>query len=249
MASESIEHLVQKWLRWDKDQTTAAEIRSLCQRRAESGPSWTDAEKELERRLQSRIQFGTAGLRGRMQAGFAFMNCLTVIQTSQGIANHLISSSTAADSLSVIIGHDTRHNSARFARLAANAFRSTGINVYMFEDYVPTPFVAFGVKTMNANAGIMITASHNPAQDNGYKVYLSNGAQINTPVDERIASLILRNLEPWDGAWDESEILQQPATLLPLVRERYAQQLLSRHYQVCFSMMARVTLTPPDRFK
>ena len=205
MDSQSLEDLINRWLLWDKNPTTAAEIRSLYRRKLEQDVSSRDAEAELERRLRKRIQFGTAGLRVRMQAGFAFMNCLTVIQASQGIAEYLLSSAVAVGPLSVIIGHDTRHNSSRFARLAANAFRSKGIKVYAFEDYVPTPLVAFGVKTMNANAGIMITASHNPAQDNGYKVYQSNGAQINMPVDEDIAQSILNNLELWEGAWDEHQ--------------------------------------------
>jgi len=232
MTSQRLEDLTQEWLSWDKDQTTAAEIRSLYEKQSQSGPSSIGAKEELEKRLRNRIQFGTAGLRGRMQAGFAFMNCLTVIQASQGIAQHLLSSRTANEPLSVIIGHDTRHNSSRFARLAANAFRCKGIRVNLFEDYVPTPFVAFAVKRMNADAGIMITASHNPAQDNGYKVYQSNGAQINTPVDQQIAKSIQENVEPWDGAWDESDILQSPPTLLPAIREQYGMQLLSRGYVV-----------------
>ncbi len=237
MTAISLEDLIQQWLRWDKDQTTTSEIRSLCEKQARPGPSSIAAKDELEKRLRNRIQFGTAGLRGRMQAGFAFMNCLTVIQASQGIAQYLISCRAATEPLSVIIGHDTRHNSARFARLATNAFRSRGIKVQMFEDYVPTPLVAFGVKTMNATAGIMITASHNPAQDNGYKVYQSNGAQINTPVDQGIAKSILENLEPWDGAWDELDDSQQPQPLLPAIREQYSRQLLSRHLAVSFWML------------
>jgi phosphoglucomutase len=247
MNSESLEDLIQKWLLWDKDETSAAEIRSLCEKQAQLRPISVDAEEELKKRLRTRIQFGTAGLRGRMQAGFAFMNCLTVIQTSQGIAKYLLSSATADGPLFVIIGHDTRHNSARFARLAANAFRSRGIQVEMFEDYVATPLVAFGVKTRRANAGIMITASHNPAQDNGYKVYQSNGAQINTPVDTQIAKSIMENLEPWEGAWDESKFLQNPPSLLSALRERYSRQLLSRHYLVGHLILHRTYLTFPDQ--
>jgi phosphoglucomutase len=242
MTSESLENLVQKWLNWDKDQSNAAEIRSLWEMQAHPGPCSDAAKDELEKRLRNRIQFGTAGLRGRMQAGFAFMNCLTVIQASQGIAQYLLSS-TLVRPLSVIIGHDTRHNSTRFARLATNAFTSKGIKVHLFEDYVPTPFVAFGVKVMNTSAGIMITASHNPAQDNGYKVYQSNGAQINTPVDEHIAKSILGNLNPWEGAWDESEIVQHHPNLLPTIREQYFKQLLSRCALVGFFTFYRVYLT------
>lgn len=243
MNSDSLDDLVQKWLLWDRDTITAAEIGSISERKVQRGPDSTDAEDELEKRLRNRIQFGTAGLRGQMQAGFAFMNCLTVIQASQGIAQYLVSSSTTEAPISVIIGHDTRHNSSRFARLAANAFRSKDIVVHIFEDYVPTPLVAFAMRKLKADAGIMITASHNPAQDNGYKVYQSNGAQINTPVDEHIADSILENLRPWDGAWDGSNILENPPRLLPTMREQYCVQLLSRQPSVGFYLLHRTYLT------
>jgi phosphoglucomutase len=236
MASDGLEDLVQKWLRWDRDPLTSAEIRSLWDSYNEPGSSQcAQAQEELEKRLRKRIQFGTAGLRGRMQAGFAFMNCLTVIQASQGLAQYLVSTAVSVGALSVLIGHDTRHNSARYARLAANSFRIRGVKVHMFEDYVPTPLVAFGVKALNANAGIMVTASHNPALDNGYKVYQSNGAQINTPVDANIANAISGNLEPWEGAWDESDCLKSPPELLPRIREQYGRQLISRQNLVSFS--------------
>lgn len=240
MTSESLEDLIQKWLLWDKDQTTGAEIRSLCERGALSGSSAMDAQGELENRLRNRIQFGTAGLRGRMQAGFAFMNCLTVIQASQGIAQHLVASSSSLRQLSVIIGHDSRHNSARFARLAANAFRSKGITVHMFEDHVPTPLVAFGVRFLAVDAGIMITASHNPAQDNGYKVYGANGAQINNPVDEHIAKSILENLEPWEEAWDESDIVLNPPRFLPNIRGQYSTTLMNREHMVGLFLLSGI---------
>jgi phosphoglucomutase len=225
MTSESLETLSRRWFSWDKDPTTLAEIKSLCEEQAQGGPPASVARNELETRLVNRIQFGTAGLRGRMQAGFSFMNCLTVIQTSQGIAQYLVASSKNARPLSVIIGYDTRHNSARFARLAANAFSASDIKVLMFEEYVPTPFVAFAVKRLRASGGVMITASHNPAQDNGYKVYQSNGAQINTPVDQQIAVSILQNLEPWSGAWDESDISRLGRELLSDVWQKYCSQL------------------------
>ena len=117
-----LDSLVERWLSWDQDEGTRSEIENLVA----SGD-----EEELGRRLRSRIQFGTAGLRGRMQAGFAFMNCLTVIQASQGIAA-LMATNTGASS-SILIGHDTRHNSARYASLTANAFRSKGIRVMIYE--------------------------------------------------------------------------------------------------------------------
>lgn len=131
-----------------------------------------------------------------MRAGFAFLNSLTIIQTSQGLAEYLLREEPGAAAAGVVIGHDARHNSRKFAELTASAFISKGIKVWWYEDLVHTPLVPFGVKQLHAAAGIMITASHNPAQDNGYKVYGSNGCQINSPVDAKIAASILENLEP-----------------------------------------------------
>ncbi|OGM41217.1 phosphoglucomutase [Aspergillus bombycis] len=171
---DSLSPLIQKWLEWDQDPTTRAEIQQL----RDAG-----AVADLEQRLQNRIQFGTAGLRGRMAAGFSCMNSLTVIQASQGLAKYLKEKHTDSASGGVVIGHDARHNSAKFAALAANAFISQQIPVWFYSEPSVTPSVPFGVTHLKAAAGIMITASHNPAQDNGYKVYFKNGAQINTPVD------------------------------------------------------------------
>src|SRR5271156_3273887 len=117
MEETSTDELLHRWLEWDKDPSTRAEIEAMATH---------NKTEELEQCLRNRIQFGTAGLRGRMAAGFANMNSLTVIQASQGIASYFTSSQAAQDvppsprSLSVLIGHDTRHRSASFARLAAN---------------------------------------------------------------------------------------------------------------------------------
>lgn len=106
------------------------------------------------------IQFGTAGLRGRMAAGFSCMNSLTVIQASQGLARYLRDNYGDLLSRGVIIGHDARHNSAKFAALAANAFIAQGIPVWFYSGPAVTPAVPFGVTDMRALAGVMVTASH-----------------------------------------------------------------------------------------
>ncbi|PGH35265.1 phosphoglucomutase, partial [[Emmonsia] crescens] len=166
-------------------------------------------EAELERRLRKRIEFGTAGLRGRMQAGFSSMNALTIIQASQGLAKFIKRSYQLSQSQSqsqepqqpsVIIGRDARHNSKKFAMLAANAFAAEGIRVLWYQSAGPTPLVPFGVLRHGTTGGVMVTASHNPARDNG--LYASNGCQINSPMDAQIAELIQENLEPWPSAWD-----------------------------------------------
>ncbi|KAL4881071.1 hypothetical protein BJY04DRAFT_189816 [Aspergillus karnatakaensis] len=192
---DSLSPLIEKWLQWDQDPSTRSEIEQLRDSRQSA---------ELAKRLQKRIQFGTAGLRGRMAAGFSCMNSLTVIQASQGLAKYLRDNHSDLTSRGVIIGHDARHNSARFAILAANAFIAQQIPVWFYSGPAVTPAVPFGVTDMRALAGVMVTASHNPAQDNGYKVYFKNGCQINSPMDKEISDSIEANLEPWPNAWTET---------------------------------------------
>ncbi|PGH01442.1 phosphoglucomutase [Blastomyces parvus] len=165
----------------------------------------------------SGIEFGTAGLRGRMQAGFSSMNALTVIQASQGLAKYIKKSHQQSPSQecqqqqqpSVIIGRDARYNSKQFAMLAANAFAAEGIRVLWYQNAGPTPLVPFGVLKNSGAWGVMVTASHNPARDNG--LYASNGCQINSPMDAEIAELIEENLEPWPNAWDTMDESKYPA--------------------------------------
>ncbi|EGD74895.1 hypothetical protein PTSG_07123 [Salpingoeca rosetta] len=156
----------------------------------------------IESQFGKRIAFGTAGLRGPMKTGWACMNDLTVIQASQGLAKYLEAQNGTTD-FRVVIGHDSRHNSRRFARRAATAFLSLGAEVILFSDVVPTPMIPFAVSHHKCAAGIMVTASHNPKQDNGYKVYWSNGAQIIPPHDAGIAKSIDAHSNPWASAWDE----------------------------------------------
>ncbi|KAL4799785.1 hypothetical protein BDV19DRAFT_236633 [Aspergillus venezuelensis] len=211
---DSLSPLIQKWLEWDQDPSTRSEIEQLRDSRQAA---------ELEKRLRKRIQFGTAGLRGRMAAGFSCMNSLTVIQASQGLAKYLRDNYAEDVSRGVIIGHDARHNSARFAVLAANAFIAQKIPVYFYSGPAVTPTVPFGVTDMRALAGVMVTASHNPAQDNGYKVYFKNGCQINSPMDREISDSIERNLAPWPNAWSDSP----PAS--DLFHPKFYEQLLPRY--------------------
>ncbi len=165
----TIEALTQEWLRLDKDETTRKEILELVKQQN---------VKELHILLGSRLSFGTAGLRARMGAGFSRLNSLTIIQTSQGLAQYLLEDErVSAATAGVVIGYDARHNSKKFAQLAAAAFIAKGIRVLWYEDLIHTPMVPFAVKQLRAAAGIMITASHNPKHDNGYKVYGSNACQ------------------------------------------------------------------------
>ncbi|KAH9444330.1 hypothetical protein Pst134EA_032348, partial [Puccinia striiformis f. sp. tritici] len=155
----------------------------------------------LADRLCQRIKFGTAGLRAHMSAGFSRMNDVTVIQASQGLAAYLIKDIPKATQQGIVVGHDHRHNSERFARLAVTAFLRKGFKCYLLDGPVATPMVPFGVKYVGAAAGVMVTASHNPAADNGYKLYYSNAVQIISPHDKGIAASIEQNLDIDEEAW------------------------------------------------
>jgi phosphoglucomutase len=195
MVSPEIKELAKEWLAIDRDEESRDEIYKLLVQ---------GNEDELRKRLTPRISFGTAGLRARMEAGFARMNAVTVIQASQGLAEYVMEKCDDVKQRGVIIGRDARHNSEKFARLTAAAFVAKGIKVWWLEVPVHTPLVPFGVKQLNTAAGIMITASHNPPQDNGYKVYWENGCQIIPPHDKGIAASIQKNLETI--SWDESVV-------------------------------------------
>lgn len=146
-----------------------------------------------------------------MEPGFNGLNDLVIVQTSQGLASYLkgLANSSKAQR-SVVIGYDGRYNSLQFSKISARAFLQLGFKVYLFSRVVPTPFVPFAVRLFSSAAGVMVTASHNPKQYNGYKVYFDNGAQINTPHDKNIQANILQNLVPWnDAMWETASLTYQ----------------------------------------
>ncbi len=144
---------------------------------------------ELSARLDSHLQFGTAGIRGEVGAGPNRMNRAVVIRTTRGLADYLLDTSERSER-PVVIGFDARPTSRGFAEDAAGVLAAAGLKVRFFADYAPTPLVAFAVKHLHAAAGVVVTASHNPPADNGYKVYADNGAQIIPPTDVAIAEAI-----------------------------------------------------------
>uniref|UniRef100_A0A8C2BV84 Phosphoglucomutase 2-like 1 n=1 Tax=Cyprinus carpio TaxID=7962 RepID=A0A8C2BV84_CYPCA len=164
---------------------------------------------ELRRRLCSRMTFGTAGLRAEMGAGFACINDLTVIQSTQGMYKYLAKYVPDLKTRGLVVGFDTRAQtssgctSERLARLTAAVMLCKDVPVYLFSTYVPTPFVPYAVMKYGAAAGVMITASHNRKEDNGYKVYWHNGAQISSPHDKEILRCIEESSEPWPESWNE----------------------------------------------
>ncbi|KAI9892661.1 MAG: Phosphoglucomutase-3 [Vezdaea aestivalis] len=183
-----VRSLAQKWLELDRDPSTREAIRGFLD---------TNDEQELKDRFLQKLKFGTAGLRARMGAGFALLNDITIAQAAQGLAVHLLSirketvdeKELLQPSL-IVIGHDARHNSERFAALVASVFIFYEFRVYFFNMPVHTPMIPFSIRKFGADGGVMITASHNPGHDNGFKVYTANGHQIVSPEDETIAKRI-----------------------------------------------------------
>jgi phosphomannomutase len=153
----------------------------------------------LTKALVPRIAFGTAGLRAKMAAGYAYMNYVTVQQTTQGLSSYL--KETMGEELctrGVVVGYDARHNSKEYAQIVAKVFKALGFPVHLFSRTVCTPLVPFTVVFQGCIAGVMVTASHNPKQDNGYKVYWRDGAQIVDPHDANVTQAILANLPLWE---------------------------------------------------
>lgn len=132
------------------------------------------------------LEFGTGGLRGIMGAGTNRMNIYTVGAATQGLSNYLNKSFKDRDEISVVVGHDCRNNSRLFAETSANIFSANGIKVYLFEDMRPTPEMSFAIRHLGCQSGIILTASHNPKEYNGYKAYWDDGAQVLAPHDKGI---------------------------------------------------------------
>lgn len=172
----------QRWLD-NADAETVAELKAI------SGD-----EKEIEERFYRSLEFGTAGLRGVIGAGPNRMNSYVVGQATQGLANQLIKTNPNAAELSVAIAYDSRIKSDEFAKTAAAILAANGIKVYLFEELKPVPELSFTIGYKKTTAGIVITASHNPAKYNGYKVYGSDGAQLNP----ELASIVLEEMEKTD---------------------------------------------------
>ncbi len=193
MSSESRTdlELARGWLEQDPDPETAAELSGLIAQ-AENGDE--ESQAVLHHKFGTRLTFGTAGIRGPLGTGPAAMNRIVVSQTTAGLASFLVGRHRdSAHPLRVVVGYDARKNSAVFAKDTAEVLSGYGIDVLLTPHEVPTPIVAFAVRHLNCDAGVMITASHNPPQDNGYKVYFGGsdeGSQIMPPVDSAIEAEI-----------------------------------------------------------
>ena len=187
---------VNAWILADPDLGAKQELQTLLD---------NQDEVELAKRFSGRLAFGTAGLRGVVGAGPMRMNRFVVQQTTSGLGAYLKSQGDDLGARGVVIGYDGRHDSKQFAHDAANVLTAMGIKVYLTDNVCATPLIAFGVLHFGASAGIVVTASHNPPQYNGYKVYWGNGAQIISPHDSGIAACVYK-------AADES--IRQPTELM-----------------------------------
>ncbi|OBK16695.1 phospho-sugar mutase [Mycobacterium asiaticum] len=165
----------EEWIAHDPDPRTAAELAAL-------------SPDELAARFARPLTFGTAGLRGPVRGGPDAMNLAVVLRATWALTQILEADGPAT----VVVGRDARHGSAEFATAAAEVFAAQGFSVLLYDGPVPTPVVAFAVRHTGAAAGVQITASHNPATDNGYKVYLHGGMQIVSPVDRRIEAAMAK---------------------------------------------------------
>jgi phosphomannomutase len=167
------------WLAEDPDPDTRDELRRLLS---------AGADNELADRFGAKLEFGTAGLRGEVGAGPNRMNRVVVIRAAAGLCSYLKANGLTDGP--VLIGYDARHKSDVFAQDTAAVVRGAGLDAVLLDRPTPTPVVAFGVLHLKAVAGVVVTASHNPPQDNGYKVYLGDGSQIVPPSDAEIAAAI-----------------------------------------------------------
>ncbi len=175
-----------KWLTANIDAETKQKIRELT----------ISDENELIESFYKDLEFGTGGLRGIMGAGTNRMNIYTVGMTTQGLSNYLKKEFKSLDRVKVVIAHDSRNNSRLFAETTAKVFTANGFKVYMFDDLRPTPELSFAIRHFGCQSGVMITASHNPKEYNGYKVYWEDGGQIIRPHDKEIIDEVRKITSP-----------------------------------------------------
>ena len=165
----------QSWLTKSYDAETRAQVQALLD---------NEDPTELIESFYKDLEFGTGGLRGIMGVGSNRMNIYTVGAATQGLSNYLKKEFADLDQIKVVIGHDCRNNSRKFAEISADIFSANGIKVYLFEDLRPTPEMSYTIRKLGCQSGIILTASHNPKEYNGYKAYWDDGAQMIAPHDK-----------------------------------------------------------------
>ena len=206
MTRENIPDLVkqkaEQWLKGKYDQETRARVKEMLE---SNDPS------ELIDAFYKDLEFGTGGLRGIMGVGSNRMNKYTVGAATQGLANYLKKQFAGLQEIKVVIGHDCRNNSRFFAETVADIFSANGIKAFLFDDLRPTPEISYAIRELKCQSGVILTASHNPKEYNGYKAYWEDGAQIIGPHDKNIIKEVqkITNVEDikFDGNPDLIEII------------------------------------------
>ena len=173
---------VQKWLNGNYDEETKETIRKMI----------AENQNELNESFYKSLEFGTGGLRGIMGVGTNRMNKYTVAMATQGLANYVISSFRDTKNLKAAVAYDCRNNSPLFAKITASVLAANGIHVYLFDKLRPTPELSFAVRQLGCQVGVMITASHNPKEYNGYKAYWNDGGQFVAPHDTNVIDEVLK---------------------------------------------------------
>ena len=176
---KTIRAKAESWTTPQYDEATRQEVQALL-----DNPDTT----QLVDAFYKDLEFGTGGLRGIMGAGTNRMNRYTVGTAAQGLANYLLKEFGSEQEIKVVIGYDCRHHSSEFSRMVAGIFAANGIKVYLFEALRPTPMVSYAIRTLGCQSGVMLTASHNPKEYNGFKAYWSDGAQMIAPHDRNVIS-------------------------------------------------------------
>jgi len=205
------------WLNSNIDDATKNEIRTML-----SNPD----PKLLIDSFYKNLEFGTGGLRGVMGAGSNCMNIYTVGIATQGLANYLKKSFSGKE-IKVVVGHDSRNNSRKFAEVVADIFSANGITAYLFPALRPTPLISFAIRYLKAQSGVIITASHNPKEYNGYKAYWEDGAQLVPPHDKNVITEVnqITSFDQVKFKGDKSKIITVPAEVENAYYEEVKQRI------------------------
>lgn len=207
---------VQKWMGEGFDQQTRIQVLEL----RNNDPAG------LEDAFYRNLEFGTGGLRGIMGVGTNRMNKYTVGMATQGLANYIKDHASGSD-LRVCISYDSRNNSKEFAKITSKVLSANGLHVFIFDNIRPTPELSYAIRLKKAVAGVMITASHNPKEYNGYKVFWSDGGQITSPVDKDIVAEVAKITDPSLVRFEATEVAGEIETMGREVDECYVRDLLS----------------------
>lgn len=195
---------IEKWLNGNYDAATKNEIKKLIADRN---------VEELTNAFYKDLEFGTGGLRGIMGVGTNKMNKYTIAAATQGLSNYL-KKSFPGESLKVAIAYDSRNNSDVFAQITADTFSANGIKVYLFEALRPTPELSFTIRHFGCHSGVVLTASHNPKEYNGYKAYWNDGAQMVAPHDTNVITEVQEI-----ASVDEIKLEGNPALIQKISKE------------------------------